>query len=658
MNLKINLHLMKKHFLLLSLLFISITSFGQTDPIIMEVGKNKITKSEFLQIYLKNNPSPVYDTKSLDEYMELFSKFKLKVAEAEVLGYDTLPKLKKELDGYRKQLAAPYLIDSAKNEAMVQEAYQRTKTELRASHILVRMEPSALPADTLIAFNKIMALKTKIDKGEKFADVARLSSEDPSAKSNFGDLGFFTAFQMVYPFEEAAYNTKIGSVSKPVRTRFGYHLINVVDSRPARGTMKTAHIMVAASKNASITDVEAAKKKIDEIYSKLEKGEKFEDLVKSYSDDPSSNSKEGVLPAFGTGTTTRMVTSFEDAAFALKKNGDFSAPIKTEYGYHIIKRVEWTDVPKFETAKKELQTKVNKDERAMKTQDSYVLKLKAAYNYKNKSKKAISWFNSNVDSTFFQGKWKADKLKSDKVLFLLDGKKHTQKSFAEFLERNQRGVNKDNIPLIVKNQYVKWEKEVVLGYEESKLQEKYPDFKALINEYHDGIILYEIMTDKVWDKAMKDTVGLKSFFKENKTNYVWGNRVDAVVYECANKQIAENVFKLIKNDTINSKNVLDIINKDSELNLRVRTNKFDKEQTLYLKDKNLTKGVNAPYEFDGKFYVLKVADLLPPAQKELSEAKGAITSDYQNYLELKWLEELAEKHPITINKTVLYSLGK
>jgi peptidyl-prolyl cis-trans isomerase SurA len=649
---------MKKHFLLLSLLFISITSFGQTDPIIMEVGKNKITKSEFLQIYLKNNPSPVYDTKSLDEYMELFSKFKLKVAEAEALGYDTLPKLKKELDGYRKQLAAPYLIDSAKNDAMVQEAYQRTKTELRASHILVRLEPNAFPADTLIAFNKIMALKTKIDKGEKFADVARLSSEDPSAKSNFGDLGFFTAFQMVYPFEEAAYNTKIGSVSKPVRTRFGYHLINVVDSRPARGTMKTAHIMVAASKNASATDVEAAKKKIDEIYAKLEKGDKFEDLVKSYSDDPSSNSKEGVLPAFGTGTTTRMVTSFEDAAFALKKNGDFSAPIKTEYGYHIIKRVEWTDVPKFETAKKELQSRVNKDERAMKTQDSYVLKLKAAYNYKNKSKKTISWFNSNVDSTFFQGKWKADKLKSDKVLFILDGKKFTQKSFAEFLERNQRGVNKDNIQLIVKNQYVKWEKEVVLGYEESKLQEKYPDFKALMNEYHDGIILYEIMTDKVWDKAMKDTVGLKTFFKENRTNYVWGNRVDAVVYECANKQIAENVFKLIKNDTINSKNVLDIINKDSELNLRVRTNKFDKEQTLYLKDKNLTKGVNAPYEFDGKFYVLKVSDLLPPAQKELNEAKGAITSDYQNYLELKWLEELAKKHPITINKTVLYSLGK
>lgn len=649
---------MKKHFLLLALTFITITSFGQTDPIIMEVGQKKITKSEFLQIYLKNNPSPLYDNKSLDEYMELFSKFKLKVAEAEDLGYDTIPKLKKELDGYKKQLAAPYLIDSAKNDAMVQEAYQRTKTELRASHILVRIEPNALPADTLIAYNKIMVLKAKIDKGEKFADVARLSSEDPSAKSNLGDLGFFTAFQMVYPFEEAAYNTKIGAISNPVRTRFGYHLINVVASRPARGTMKTAHIMVATPKTASSTDVEAAKKKIDEIFAKLEKGEKFEDLVKNYSDDPSSNTKEGVLPAFGTGTTTRMVTDFEDAAFALKKNGDYSTPIKTEYGYHIIKRIEWTDVPKFETAKKELQNRVNKDERAMKTQDSYVLKLKTAYSYKNKSKKSITWFEANLDSTFFQGKWKADKLKTDKVLFVLDGKKFTQKSFASFLERNQRGVNKDNVNLIVKNQYAKWEKEAILGYEESKLEGKYPDFKALMSEYHDGIILYEIMTDKVWNKAMQDTIGLKAFFNENRTKYTWGNRVDAVVYECYNKQIADQVFAMIQNDTINSKNVLDVINKDSELNLRVRTNKFDKEQTPYLKDKNITKGINAPYEFDGKFFVIKVSDLLPPAQKELNESKGAVTSDYQNNLEKQWLDELAKKHPVVINKPILYSLGK
>ena len=653
---------MKKHLLLLVGTLLTISLFGQTDPIIMEVGNNKITKSEFLQIYLKNNPAPKYDQAALDEYMELFTKFKLKVAEAEALGYDTIPKLKKELDGYRKQLAAPYLIDSAKNEEMVKEAYERMKTEIRASHILVRLDPTALPADTLAAYNKIMAMKARIDKGEKFEDVAKgkagNGSEDPSVHSNGGDLGFFTAFQMVYPFEDAAYKTKVGQISNPVRTRFGYHLIYVTDSRAARGTIKTAHIMVAIPKGSSSTDEENFKKKIDEIYEKLQKGEKFEDLVKNYSDDPSSNAKNGELPAFGTGTTTRMVTSFEDAAFALKKNGDYSTPIKTEYGYHIIKRLEWKDVPTFAEAKKELQTRVNKDERSMKTQDSYVEKLKVNYNYQNKSSKSIKWFKTNIDSTYLTGKWKADKLKTDKVLFKLDGKSFTQKSFASYLERNQRGATKDNLPTLVNTQYTKWVKEEILAYEESKLETKYPEFKALMNEYHDGIILYEIMTDKVWNKAMQDTTGLKTYFEGHRQNYAWGKRIDAVVYECYNKQIADQVYTMIQNDTISSKNVLDVINKESELNLRVRTNKFDTDQTTFLKGQNLAKGFNKPYEVDGKYFVVKVGDILAPAQKELTEAKGAVTSDYQNYLEAKWLDELKTKHAVKVNKEVLYSLGK
>lgn len=653
---------MKKHFLLLVGTLLTIATFGQTDPIIMEVGPNKISKSEFLQIYLKNNPAPKYDKAALDEYMELFTKFKLKVAEAEALGYDTLPKLKKELDGYRKQLASPYLIDSAKNDEMVKEAYERMKKEIRASHILVRLEANALPADTLAAYNKIMALRSRIEKGEKFEDVARgkggNGSEDPSVHNNGGDLGFFTAFQMVYPFEDAAFKTKQGQVSMPVRTRFGYHLIYVVDSRPARGTMKAAHIMIAVPKTATATDVETFKKKADEIYEKLGKGEKWEDLVKNYSDDPSSNTKNGELPAFGTGTTTRMVTAFEDAAFALKKDGDYSTPIKTDYGFHIIKRLEWKDVPTFADTKKELQNRVNKDERSMKTQDSYVLKLKAQYNYQDKSKKTLKWFQSNMDSTYIMGKWNADKLTSDKPLFILDGKKYTQQAFATYLEKNQRGATKDNLPNIVKQQYAKWQKEVVLAYEESKLESKYPEFKALMSEYHDGIILYEIMTDKVWNKAVQDTTGLKKYFEQNRAKYVWGDRINAVVYECYSSKIADQVYTMIQNDTVSSKNVLDVINKDSELNLRVRTNKFEKELTPYLKNQTILVGVNKPYEVEGKFFVLKVTEILPPAQKELSEAKGAVTSDYQNALETAWLQELAKKFPVKVNTEVLYSLGK
>ncbi len=651
---------MKKYILfVVSSLFV-LNTFSQQDPVLLEIGDKKVTKSEFLQIYLKNNPNPKYDKQSLDEYMELFKKFQLKVIEAESLGYDTIPKLKKELEGYRKQLATPYLIDSVTNKALVKEAYERTKKEIRASHILLRIEPNALPADTLRVYNRLLDIKKRIENGEDFASVAKgkMGSEDPSVVNNAGDLGYFTAFQMVYPFEEAAFTTPIGKVSNPVRTRFGYHLIYVTDIRNARGTIKTAHIMVAVPKGSSKEDVESASKKANEIYADLQKGGNFEELVKKYSDDPSSNSKGGVLPAFGTGTTTRMVPAFEETAFALKNNGDYSTPVKTDYGFHIIKKIEWTDVPSFETAKKELQGKVNKDERSLKTQESFVLKLKKEYKYKNKSTKTLKWFEYNLDTTYFEGKWTAEKLKSNKPLFILDGKKFNQKEFALFLEGNQRGAKKEDFHTIVSNQYKKFEKEAILGYEESKLPTKYPEFKALLNEYHDGIILYEVMTDKVWNKAMKDTNGLKDFFEKNRDHYMWGKRVNAMVYECSNKEIAAEVFKMIQNDTINSKHVIEKINKESELNLRVKTNKYDIAVTPFLKDQNIAMGINKPYEFEGKIYVVKVSEVLAPGKKELTEAKGAITSDYQNYLEKTWLEELNKTHPIKINDTVLYSIGK
>ncbi|MEY3238079.1 MAG: hypothetical protein RI883_2180 [Bacteroidota bacterium] len=651
---------MKKNLIIAFGILLSLGVRAQQDPVLMEIDGKPVTKSEFLQIYLKNNTDPKYDKAALDEYMQLFVKFKLKVSEAEALGYDTIPKLSKELDGYRKQLALPYLVDAAKNEELVKEAYDRTKTEVRASHILIRIESNASPADTLVAYNKIMGLKKRIEKGEEFALVAKgkNGSEDPSAVNNGGDLGYFNAFQMVYPFEDKAYNTAIGGVSDPFRTRFGYHIVKVTDKRPARGTIKAAHIMVAVPKTATEEEYTAAEKKINEIYAKLQSGSKFEDMAKEFSDDPSSNQKGGELPPFGTGSTTRMVPSFEDAAFNLKNNGDYSTPVRTDYGYHIIKKLEWNDVKSFDEMKKELLNKVNRDERSKKTQDSFVSKLKKEYKYQDKSKKTIKWFVQNLDTNYYIGKWNADNLKTDKPLFILNGVKFGQQAFADYLEKNYRSMRKDENSVTVKAQFKSWEKEAILGYEETKLEGKYPEFKALITEYHDGILLYEIMSDKVWNKAMKDTVGLKEYFEQNRSKYMWGNRVDAIVYECSNQQIADQVSKMIKNDTINSKHVLDLINKESELNLRVRTNKFDTEQTGFLKDQNLNVGINKSYLFDGKVYVVKVNEKLAPKNKEFSEAKGATTSDYQNYLEKTWLEELNKKHSVKIYDTVLYSVGK
>lgn len=649
---------MKKYIVLVVSSLFLFKTFAQQDPVLLEVDGKKVTKSEFLQIYLKNNPNPKYDKQSLDEYTELFKKFQLKVIEAEKLGYDTLPKLKSELAGYRKQLATPYLIDSAKNQELVKEAYDRMTKEVKASHILLRIDPNALPVDTLRIYNKIAELKKKIEGGEDFGRIAVANSEDPSVSFNAGDLGYFTAFQMVYPFEDAAYKTEVSKISQIIRTRFGYHILKVTDVRPARGSIKTAHIMVSVPKSASPDDNQSASKKINEIYDKLIQGENFETLVKNYSDDPSSNNKGGVLPVFGTGSTTRMVTEFEDAAFKLEKNGDISKPIRTNYGYHIIKRVEWYDVPTFDASKKEIQAKVNKDERSLKTQESFVSNLKKEYGFKDKSKKSLKWFVANIDSNFAKGEWSASKLKSDKTIFIIDGKKFGQKEFAKYAEQNQKGPKNITNDILVGNLYKRWEKEAILSYEETKLPQKHSEFKALLNEYHDGIILYEIMSDKVWNKAMRDTIGLKAYFEANRSTYTWSKRVDAMVYECSNKQIADEVFKMIQNDTINSKHVIDKINKDSELNLRVKTNKYEIANTSFLKGKNWEKGVNKPYELDGKIYVIKVAEVLEPGLKELSEAKGAITSDYQNYLEKTWLEELSKKYPIKLNLEVLYSLGK
>jgi peptidyl-prolyl cis-trans isomerase SurA len=635
-------------------------SFAQTDQTVMEINGKAVSKSEFLQIYLKNNPDPKYDKAALDEYMELFKKFKLKVAEAEALGYDTIPKLKRELEGYRKSLSTPYLVDSEKNEEMIRQAYERLKKEIRASHILIRVDENASSADTLAAWNKLMALKKRIENGEDFAAVAKGAggSEDPSVVQNGGDLGYFTAFQMVYPFEEAAFTTPIGKVSNPVRTRFGYHILKVVDERPARGTMTVAHIMISTTKDDTPEQIADASKKAQEIYEKLQKGENFEQLATMFSDDFNSSEKGGVLPPFGSGTTTRMLPEFEEAAFALKNDGDISRPIKTQYGYHIIKRVSWKDIASFESMKKDLQNKVKRDDRAKKTQDYFVQKLKKEYNYVNKTAKTLKPFYKAIDSSYYKGTWTADKIKSDKTLFVLNGKNFTQKQFADYLAKNSAVTPKITAQDMVNTQYANWEKAAILAYEETQLEKKHPEFKALMQEYHDGILLYEVMSDKVWNKASKDTSGLREFYRLNMDKYQWKDRADAVVYECLNKDIANQVHKMLQSDTVNSKHVLDKINADSELNLRVRANKFEMSETPYLKGQNLKKGLNGPYQVDDKYYVVKVETIMPAGPKSFEEAKGAITADYQSYLEKNWLDELAKKHPIKVNETVLYNLSQ
>ncbi|MBK6833866.1 MAG: peptidylprolyl isomerase [Bacteroidetes bacterium] len=585
-----------------ALSLISITALAQNDQTILVIDGKNISKAEFENVYKKNNGKEVAtDKKSLNEYMDLFINFKLKVKEAEVMGLDTVSAFKQELGGYRKQLAAPYLTDKNVNEGLITEAYERMKTEVRGSHILVKCAEDALPKDTLIAYNKITEYRKRAVKGEDFAKLAVESAKDgdPSATDNKGDLGYFTSLQMVYPFENAAFNTKVGEVSQIVRTRFGYHIMKIVDKRPNQGEMLVSHIMVRLKKEMTGLDSINAKKKIEEIYAKVKAGEKFNELAKQYSEDKQSAEKGGELSWFSAGKMP--VVEFENKAFALKNNGDYSEPFMTKYGWHIVKRMDKKDLPApFETVKAEIKQKVNKDSRSQAGRSALIARVKKENNFKENKvmvKKVATFptlteFEAVIDSSYFLGKWKAEKAAAlTKEMFSLGDKKYTQTDFAKFLETRQTRRVVSDKKFTLEQQYKNFVEESAVAFEESKLESKYPEFKALMQEYRDGILLFELTDRKVWSKAVKDTTGLKEYYEKNKNNYLWDERADVTTYKCADEKIAKEVRKMLSKKKT-EKEILDVINKKSQLNLATETVMYVKGENKMI-DENWKEGVSA-----------------------------------------------------------------
>lgn len=644
-------------------LFSSFTLLSQKKKgaVVMHIDGKPVYESEFKSIYEKNNPNPDYSKEALDEYLDLFVNFKLKVREANNEGYDTIPKLVRELKGYRNQLAKPYLVDKQMSEELIKEAYERLQKEIRASHILLKLPNNPTPEDTLKVYNRIMELRKKIIDGADFAEVAksRNGSEDPSVQQNGGDLGYFTALQMVYPFEEAAYNTKVGEVSMPVRTRFGYHILKVNDVRDARGQMNAAHIMIALGKNPSEQDLKDAEKKINEIYKMLEDGEDFTSLAAKYSDDNSSKMRGGQLPAFGSGTQQRMVPEFEDAAFSLENDGDYSKPFKTQFGYHIVKRLELKPIDSYEKMKPELKAKINKDSRSEKSKAAFINKLKKEYKFKDYSKKLMDDIIAQVDSSIFKLDWKKPEssVKSlTKKLFKFDDQTYTGNDFLSYLEENQRRHKSKTIKEWVHNAYNTYVEDEIYQYESDNLEDKYPEFCQLMMEYRDGILLFEITEDKVWAKAMKDTVGLKAFYEEQKEEYKWPTRYKLTYFDCKSKEIAQQVSSLLK-DSISVDSIAKTVNKKSALNAVVKKGLFtNNEMEMVDLSKVKETGVLDIKEYNEKFFVFNVLEIQEPRLKTLDEVRGTITSAYQNHLEKEWIKSLRDKYEVKIHKEVLYNL--
>ncbi len=521
-------------------------------PAIETLGAFPVPTSEFAYVYKKNNSTaPDYGTRqSVTDYLTLYTNFRLKVLDAEKQGLDTTRAFNRELDGYRQQLAQPYLTEKGVTDQLVREAYSRMSQEVNASHILIRVAPDASPADTLAAYQKVVALRQRVAGGEDFTNLARLTSEDPSAKENGGKLGYFTAMQMVYPFENAAYATPVGQVSKPIRTRFGYHIIKVNDRRPAQGEIKVAHLMVRITPQAPKADSATAHKKINELYGRLRKGEDWNKLVAQFSEDPGSAPNGGELPPFGTG---RMIPSFEEAAFKLQKPGEMAPPVQTPYGWHIIKLIEKQPVPEFSAMETTLKSKVAKDSRSELNRTAFLKRIRQEDQFVEiPAAKALAF--SQADTALVHGRFKFNpatmtasggkaskntvKAGGDKLpLFTIKGKPYLVSDFLTFAQQNQRPRPTAEPAFAMQQLYDQYVDQSLTEFERNSLDTKYEDYRMLVKEYRDGILLFQLMDQKVWTKAIEDTVGLKKFFQANQANYQFGQRVRGTVVSAATPQL-------------------------------------------------------------------------------------------------------------------------
>ncbi|MBT3210327.1 MAG: hypothetical protein HN704_14355 [Bacteroidetes bacterium] len=671
-------NLVQKISILSILTLVIISSACKTEEILLQIDNKKVPKAEFIRIYEKNNSSEnKIDNKSIDEYLDLFTNFKLKVTEAENLGLDTTQAFVSELAGYRNQLSKPYLVDENVDQELVKEAYNRLKSDINASHILIKLGPNPSSEDTLKAYNKTLEIRERLLTGEDFEKLAKEFSDDPSAKSNGGDLNYFTGFQMVYPFESAAYQTKLGEISMPVRTRFGYHLIKVKDIRPARGKVQVAHIMIALPKNSPVNEVANAKKKIDNIYQEILEGKDFGEMAEKKSDDKSSAMKGGVMPMFGTG---RMVPEFEQAAFNLKEIGDISKPVKTAFGWHLIKLVDKKGLAPIEEMEAEIKSKIAKDARSKQSRKVLINRLKIEYKLVE-NEESLTAFYTTLDSSILIGKWDGKSAEHlNNMLFSINKKKILQSDFTDYLVKKKSNERKTNFKDLVNKKYQLFVDEKILEYEEENLENKYQEFRLLMNEYHDGILLFELTDKMVWSKAVKDTSGLKEFFSNNGDKYSWNERVDASIYSIEiqaidSVKISDSEFKAIyKNIVDKARKIAANRNRtavclDSAISL-IKSN-FNENVKLYvsLNEKKYSKGekdiidqiswkpgLSENIEKDGLVKFIFIYEVLEPEPKNLKEAKGIVTADYQNFLEEEWIKNLRNKYKIKVNEKVLETM--
>ena len=638
------------------------------DTTLFNYGNKTVTTKEFYKGFSKNKDKGyVSKASEVDEYLELYKKFKLKVQDAYDQGLDTTEDFKTELATYRKQIAKPYLTDKVVNEQLVNEAYERMKYEVKASHILIVVRPFASPQDTLIALNKIISIRNKIDSGLSFENAAVEFSEDPSAPNNQGSLGYFTAFQMIYEFENYAFNTPVGKISRVFRTEFGYHIVKVFDKRLSKGEISVRQIKIEMNPNPSQEEVLEAEAKINEVYKKLQNGEKFVSLVQQYSEDASSVLKNGELPLFSM-TSVRYPENFKNTAFSLLKDGDYSSPIQTANGFHILQRISLKPIDSLSKIKGSILNKISRDSRQYRNTLAVYEKAKKMYKFKE-NKKYNAILLKYIDDALLIGELKEDSVKmkspeSSVSLFALNKAKktYTVKDFTKWLVEVQKPSNSKSKSSVIEQYYQAFRLQNIMEFYENDLENTNDTFAALYKEYKEGILLFTLTDKKVWSKSAEDTVGLKNYYNEHSSQYNFKDRYEATIYRCANRTIAESLKKDLENgltmDSILKKN-----NRSNPLNVsNPMTGKYEQGNNQYA-NMIFTSGLtNQKYliiedpKSVGGYVVIVVHNFIPAGKKTLNEARGSVMSDYQASLEKEWIQQLLLKYPIVVNQTAYDSI--
>ncbi len=660
-----NIHKMQK--LVLACLATAFIHYNTQAQTIFTYGNDKVSKEEFLRNYEKNtlNKKPDFSEPALKEYLNLYSLFKMKVKEAELQQIDTMPAIQRELDNYRTQLSKNYLTDKQITAKLVKEAYERSKEDRHVAHILLMAPATMKPADTLALYHRIDSIYNALTKQKAdFATLAKLYSDDGGSKEKGGDIGYMTALQTLYPFENAVYATETGKVSKPFRTPLGYHIVKIIEKRPARGEIEVAQIRINTPKSKGEEGEKEAKAQMDKIYKELKNGASFEKMVAEYSDDEKTIRNDGAMPRFGVGS---MISVFEDAAFALKKPGDFSQPIKTDFGYHIIKLIQKYPIRPYDSVYSQLKRRVENDSRSQIAKDAFFEQIKQKNNFKEYpahfaelTERINAIPDTGVQAGMFTAKDFSD---MNKPLFSLNKTSYTQADMMNFVEMLTRGRLMGKRQNVSEDLYKMYQTKVVNDFEEQRLLEENAEFRNLMKEYRDGIMLFELMDRNVWTKASKDTVGLKKFYEENKAKYQWEPGFSGVVYRFKDEAaMKKGQVLLLKNNDISNEDFIKEMNTEATPDAvtlqkgRYEFSKFTDAPRAELVAGVLSKPVK---NTDGSYTLVKTNEVFnSPAQKSLDDARGYVVAEYQDYLEKEWDSALRNKYPVRVDENVFKSMVK